>query len=94
MPTAAHSDPGAPSAAGGRKSDNQCSLAEVGVRFGAEAVGMHSALQPHAQAPELRAAIAACAAAGEKELAAMAARVEQEKRGQQQKRQQRWEQCC
>jgi len=40
---------------------------------------MRSALQPHAQAPELCAALAARAAAAEKELAAMAARIEQER---------------
>jgi len=40
---------------------------------------VRNALQPTAQAPELRAALAACVAAAEKELAAVAARIEQER---------------
>ena len=70
---------GAPSAAERRKADGQRSLFDVGVKAGTGTTGMRSALQPHALAPELRAAIAAREQHKQQEVAAKAARIEQER---------------
>ncbi len=71
--------PGAPSAAELRKAGGQLSLFQVGIGVGPAAVGKCSVLQLHAQTPELRAALAARAAAEAKELASKADRFEQER---------------